>query len=295
MDKRDGAKGRGGAQKSKYQAPASRRYNPNIQRVTHEDFDDEEYAKAKRRLKKKRQMRMRKIKAVLAFLLILAILAVILLLTPVFNVKNISVLGNEMVTLEQIEAQAGSVVGENLFAVSKSSVRNMLLDIPLISDVRVSKKLIPPTVILEISEFVPAGYIELNGRFTVVNEELETLENSQGVDINALPIVSGAEIKSTGRVLQLTDPEKEEALKVFLKTLLKTGLTSQIDYIDMSAMTDIKFSYDGRIEASCGSSLELSRKLRMFKETVSSSALDEKARGTIDLSTPGKAIYAPYE
>ena len=281
--------------KTEYSASGRAAYNPNIRRITHDDFDDEEYAREIRYRKKHQMQRINRLKAVAVFVLAVIMVFIVLFLTPLFNVKNISVSGNNVVTVEQIEAQVGYFVGENLFSVSKKQIRASLMEISMIDGVEINKKLIPPTIVLEISEFVPSGYLKVNEKNIIVNEELKVVENVASVDVERLPQIFGVDALSvrSGKPLKLTDIEKEETLKVFLNTFMQTGLTEHIDYIDMSDIANLKFSFENRIEAECGSDVELSRKLRMFKETVTSSSLNENSKGTIDLSIPGKAIYAP--
>ena len=70
-------------------------------------------------------------------------------------------------------------------------------------------------------------------------------------------------------------------------------MLDKTDYIDVSDKTNITFGYDDRIDAFCGTKLDLERKIRMFYVAVTSNNLAENARGTMDLSTSGKAIYTP--
>ena len=72
-----------------------------------------------------------------------------------------------------------------------------------------------------------------------------------------------------------------------------TGQLGDVLYIDLSSITDLRFSYRGMIDVSCGSALELDKKLRMFKAVMTSGSLDENARGEIDLSDPERSVYIP--
>ena len=155
--------------KTEYSVSGRPVYNPNIRRVTHDDFDDEDYAKEIRYRKKHQMQRINRLKAAAVFVLAVIMVFIVLFLTPLFNVKNISVSGNNMVTVEQIDAQVGYFVGENLFSVSKKQIRANLMEISMIDGVEVNKKLIPPTIVLEISEFVPSGYLKVNEKNIIVN------------------------------------------------------------------------------------------------------------------------------
>ena len=51
--------------------------------------------------------------------------------------------------------------------------------------------------------------------------------------------------------------------------------------------------YQDRINGLCGTQLDLGRKLSLFRETILSNNISDKAKGTIDLTVTGKAVYTP--
>ena len=55
----------------------------------------------------------------------------------------------------------------------------------------------------------------------------------------------------------------------------------------------ISFNYENRLSVICGSSIDFSEKIALFEEAVKSNRLDENARGTMDLTNTGKAVYTP--
>lgn len=81
--------------------------------------------------------------------------------------------------------------------------------------------------------------------------------------------------------------------KILLSTLEATGILDKVIEINVTDVTDITMNYDNRITVQCGTQLDLERKIRLFRETVMSNSLTENARGTMDLSESGKAIYTP--
>lgn len=94
-----------------------------------------------------------------------------------------------------------------------------------------------------------------------------------------------------GEFLTCENSEKTEILQTCLETLEKIDILNKVRDIDISETTGIKFRYDDRLDVLCGTQLDLERKLRLFKETVSNNNLAENAKGTIDLSVTGKAVY----
>ena len=100
---------------------------------------------------------------------------------------------------------------------------------------------------------------------------------------------------SIGEVLTLynEDADKAQVLETCLSVMDSIGMLSKLDYIDLTDITNIRFGYDDRIDALCGTRLELERKIRMFNVAVSSGNIDDNARGVMDLSVAGRAEYIP--
>ena len=244
---------------------------------------------------KKRRLRILRIRAAVIAVLSVALIIVLLFVTPIFNIRNISVSGNNIVTLDQINACVGDVVGQNLFATWSSTIENRLKSIAYIDEVTVSKALIPPTLYVNIKECETAAYFESNGKQVILNADLKVLDDSNTFPINGIPLIRGIEPSdyTVGRRFELKDTEKQEALSVFLKTMSATDQLKDVLYVDLSEITDIRFNYKGMIDVSCGSMLELDKKLRMFKAAITSGSLKENARGTMDLSNPEQAVYTP--
>lgn len=243
--------------------------------------------------RKKRRLRMMRIRAAAVFALAVALVIVLLFVTPIFNIKSISVSGNNIVTLDQINACIGDVVGKNLFATWSSSVEKRLRSIAYIDDAEVSKALIPPTLYVNIKECEIAAYFEYEGKQVILDPDLKVLDDSNKFPVDGVPLIRGIEPSgyTVGRTFELDDSEKQSALSIFLKTMSDTGQLKEVLYIDLSSITDIKFSHKGMIDVSCGSALELDKKLRMFKAVMTSGSIGENARGEIDLSDPEQAVY----
>lgn len=248
-----------------------------------------------RNRRKKQHLKMMRIRAAVIFVLAVAVVSALLFITPLFNIRSVSVSGNNMVTLDQINGSIGDIVGQNLFSTWNSTIEKRLKEIAYIDEVEVSRAIIPPTVYVNIKECETAAYFELNGKQVILNPELKVLDDSNSFSLSNVPLVRGIEVEeySVGKRLTLSNTEQQEALAIFLRTMYNTGQLNGILYVDFSTITDIKFNYNGMIDVSCGSVLELDKKLRMFKAVMTSGSLKENSRGTIDLSDPERAVYTP--
>ena len=243
---------------------------------------------------KERRMQKKRRRIVLALIALCVIVLILLFLTPIFNIRTISVEGNQIVTDEQIVEKLKPLIGENLLRTTDGKIAQMLQEIPYVSSVDVQKKLFPPSVEVTVSEYTPAAIVRGGGKNLTVSSSLMVLEELNAAR-NKLPVVTGVELQSAniGESLNVGNDYKDSTLKTMLRTLEATGLLADVKEVNINSLTAITMNYDDRITAQCGSQLDIERKIRLFKEAVTSDALANNARGTIDLSDPGKAIYTP--
>ncbi len=251
-----------------------------------------------RRIEQTRKRYRRRVKSIRAALVLAAAAAaavILIFMTPIFNIRQIALEGNNSVTKEQIEEKVGSLIGENLFSVTGSRIRGMVMEIPQVESVDVAKKLFPPSVTLTITETYPAAYLLSGNSTIVIDADMKVIGDSGTFSTDGIPSISGISIPSYEMNKQIVSDssEKDETLRIMLSSFESTGLLGDITYISLDDMSDIKFNYANRLECSCGSSLEMERKIRMFAETIASSSMDANSMGTIDLSTPGQAVYQP--
>lgn len=247
------------------------------------------------RRRKKRRRRSIRIRLMLGVGVTALLILILLFLTPLLNIRSFTISGNSLVTTEEIAGRLEGLTDKNLLLVSEKNVKGMLSDLSCIDDAEVSKYLIPPTVKIDIKESIPAARVELNGYDVVIDPNLKVLSDNGTLKPEALPRVEGLPVTkySVGSVLTLAqdNDERLEVLKTALTVMSKIDMIYDADYIDLTDITSIRFGYDDRIDAMCGTRLELERKIRTFNVTVNN--LPPNARGIIDLTETGKAVYNP--
>lgn len=242
--------------------------------------------------RKQRLLRQKRIKAAAVFGLFLLVAVILIFMTPVFNIRQITLEGNSSVTKEQIQEKVGDLIGKNLFATTSGKIEARVKEIPQVSSADAAKKLFPPSIKLSITECSPAAYLLSGNKIIVIDSDLKILDDSNSFNTDVIPSISGISIPSYTLNTRLSSDsaEKEEILSTMLKSFESTGLLSSVSYVSLDDLTNIKFNYKNKIEADCGSQLELDRKIRMFAAAVSSDSLDANTTGTIDLSVPGTAV-----
>lgn len=245
-----------------------------------------------RRKKRIREQKMRRI-AFFSFLALIAVL-IVMFFTPLFNIKNVEITGNNRISNEQITETVGEIAGKNLFAFRKGRIKNKLSKIAYVDKVSVKKKAFPPTLTIEIKECVPAFQAEYAGTFAVVDKFGKVLEQT-AEKLENVPVMEGVTITSAkvSELVAFKDSETQKIIMSCIENMEKAGIIGDITVMSFEDMTNITFNYQSRLDVICGTHIDFQRKLALFKEAVNSNKLTENSRGTINLSTTGKAIYTP--
>lgn len=256
------------------------------QRVS-EDLLRERYEK--RRKKRKRQIFV--MRSALMFTLCLLLVLIILFMTPLFNVRRITVSGNNVISIEEIDSYIGDLAGENLLKVSEDDVFSRLSKLAYIKNVSVEKNYLKTTLNVYVEEREACGYIEeAGGYFLFDNEGVILAQVSDKPD--KIPYVIGNTDENAKNDIKIGEPYAT-VLTDSLKLMRKLGILEGVDNFDITDLSDIKFTYENRLDVSCGSSIDLDRKLRLFEAMVNNNNLADKAQGSVDLSVTGNARYSP--
>lgn len=177
-----------------------------------------------------------------SFLLLLLIGAILyFLLSPVFNITNISVVNNSKITSQQIISLSGISIDENTFKIRLGQVEKQIKENPYIDTVKVSRKL-PNEIQIEVTERTATYMLEFVNSVVYLNNQgymLEVTENK----IQA-PIITGyatpAEEIKPGNRLCKEDLQKLEMVHRIMETannyeigdlITKIGIADKNNYI----------------------------------------------------------------
>lgn len=225
----------------------------------------------------------------LTLIIIVAALIVIMLLTPGFDIKEINVYGNSVVKNEDIIKSSGIVKGVNIFSVSLKSARDNIEEMGYIESVKVKRNL-PSSIDIEVVEAAGVAYIVTkNGNVMITADGrcidlVNISENKKDEEQKQLPVIRG--IKSIkykiGGKIKSEESEKLEVLFECLKEFSKYGYVFEMEYIDVSDVEDVRFSYNqGKLKVSMGSREKTPYKVECFGPILE--AIGENPEGFIDL------------
>ena len=228
-NKKSNQKGKGG------QAPENKTSKPKSKKiVVNGDINKQEMS-----YNQKIQLQKRKIikkLSIALFLIVLLIGGIIyLFLSPIFNIKKITVINNTSITTEQVISISGIVPNKNMFKFSKREAKNKLLSNPYIEDAKITRNIFNDEVKIDIKERTATIMLEYGNSFVYINNQGYILEIS-AEKINS-PIIKGyvthlEDIKPGNRLCK-DDLERLEVVLRILETAESNGIENLITHIDV--------------------------------------------------------------
>lgn len=134
--------------------------------------------------------------------------------SPFFNLQQIVIEGNSLVSKQDLLALANVGPGTNMFQVPTSAVKKNILLHPLIEQVEVSSRF-PSTLVIKVVERRPAAMIPVQNGFVVVDAQGLFLQRSDTWPKDRLPIISGVQLPSNLNLgQQIPNPGLLEGIKL---------------------------------------------------------------------------------
>jgi len=211
------------------------------------------------------------------FLVFLLVAGFILVNSPLFEINNITVTGNCLLTDEEIRAASGLVPGSNIFRVRLGEAREQLEALPLVRQAELERRL-PATVSIVIEERVPVALLNIGGNLWEVDVEAVPVRK-KGTGWDGLPVITGVGVGDPNltRVLEtivsLPDQVVQDLSEVFVGPDLRYTL----------------YTFEG-IEVRLGMAERLDQKGEMLLEILSLVRQGGRKVEYIDLSEPEKAV-----
>lgn len=202
---------------------------------------------AKKKLTKQQQIAIKKKKAILKIVKVLTLIIVIIgvsiyvALSPLFNIKEINVIGNSKLSKEEIISLSELKTDENTFKVSKKNIKNKVKANAYIENVKIRRKL-PDKVEIIVVERVATYMIPFANSYIYINNQGYMLEiTSQKAEMPAIVGISTPEeelhegqrlisedLVKLGEVLQIMESANANEL---VDLITKIDISNRQDYI----------------------------------------------------------------
>lgn len=245
----------------------------------------------KKKTKPQNEKSKRKKKKVLKVIKWLTLLGIVIagiiyaMLSPIFNINNITVTGNSKISSETIISLSGLGIEQNIFNFRTSNVINSVKENAYIDKVEVKRKL-PDRVEISVTERETTFMLTFGNAYAYINNQGYILEitNEKG----NYPIITGYETATEqvieGNRLVTNDLEKlNDVLKIMEATSSGDGeLKSKITKIDIKDKTNYILTLEKeKKKIEFGDTTNLSTKILWINEFLDS---EKENEGTIYLN-----------
>ena len=238
----------------------------------------------------KKAKRKRLIKRTIIFLIFLVIAGIVFVTqTNFFNIKNVDLTGEYVITGDGIREKTSSLIGENIFFIDETEIKKNIKTDPYVDTIKISKKY-PNILKIDVKEKKGFYYILENGVYNILNDELVLLEKVDNIEDKELVEVKGIELGNTSIGEQIENNSRiNKVLYYFYRMaceLEKQGETVKVTAIDLGELSNVK-AYIGNIEIRLGADEDLIKKMNKAINIYKSGLV----KSYIDVSFEGSPVF----
>lgn len=191
-------------------------------------------SKKQAKILKKQKRRSKMLKA-LSLLILVIVGLVFALVSPIFNIKEITVKNNNQIPEETIISLSKIKQGENIFKLNKNYIKREIETNPYIKNVTIERK-IPNKVVINIEERVKTFNIEYLNGYAYINNQGYILEIAE--EKTDLPVIKGISTEQEQIVernrLNKQDLEKLETVIQIINICKDYEIDTKITGVDIS-------------------------------------------------------------
>ena len=193
---------------------------------------------------RKKQKKRKRIKRIIQTMTILCLLAggvTFALISPIFNIQEVQVVGNQLVQADTIVSLSGLSKNQNIFKFINLQIERKIKENPYIQEAKV-KRIFPNAVQIQVEERQRNFNIEFMNKYAYINNQGYILEIANNkLDV---PVIQGIKTSEEnvveGKRLETEDLEKLETV-IQIVTIWKTNNIEQvINNIDITDKNEYK-------------------------------------------------------
>lgn len=187
---------------------------------------------------RRRMKRIKRIKKIIKWAMLIIIIAggiTFTMVSPIFNIQEIQVTNNQLVSSDTIKSLSGISTGQNIFRFIKSKIEENVKQEPYIESAKVTR-IFPNKINIEVEERKRDFSLEFMNGYAYINNQGYILEINN--DKAGLPVIQGATTKEEnivpGNRLEKEDLERLEVVIQIMNACKSQGLDSKVTTIDIS-------------------------------------------------------------
>lgn len=242
-------------------------------------------------LKAKRRRLMRRI-IVMSIILVIGAM-IFATKSNVFIIKKVAVLGNPIMSGEDVKKRTENLIGQNIFYINKNNIIDEAKKNPYVENVEISK-MYPKQVNIKISEKKGIYYLDKDGYKYILDNESNLLEKTDNVENRNLVNIIGIDLKDVELGNKTLDNNRIlEFLDIFYKIIKNNPTNYNIDVIDVSDLMNIKV-YIGEVEGRIGNDENIPDKMNKLLHIIENPNIGI-TKGYVDVGFNGSPIYFKEE
>lgn len=198
--------------------------------------------KKEQRNKRKKEKRIRRIKIAIEIIIFIGAIvgsSIFAMTSPIFNIKDIKVSNNKIVSSEEIISLSELKSEENIFKFNRNITINKIKENAYIDTIKIHRKL-PSTLEIEVTEREPKFSVEHLGKYAYISTQGYILEISE--DSKGLVIIQGVTTKEedvlAGKRLNNHDLLALETVIKIMYIVKENNLEGKVNSIDISNKND---------------------------------------------------------
>ncbi|WP_270646543.1 cell division protein FtsQ/DivIB [Paeniclostridium hominis] len=227
-----------------------------------------------------------------SFILLIILLIYICISSSIFDLKEVTLKGNDKIVRDDIIKISSIKIGNNLFQYNINEIKKNILKNPYINYVKVSRK-IPNKLIIEIKENTEDAIIKVDKRYFYIQEDGLILSEKNDITNKHIPIIKGIELKEKDiNTFIKTNNNNQGLLIKTLKILKDNKMLREIktidikkNYINMENTDDIKIT------------MKLDENIQYNVKRLNEILIDLKSnnikKGNVNLVSKEQAVYSP--
>ncbi len=243
---------------------------------------------AQKLIKLRRIRKIRNFTLIAATLLIISIIAVFTVYEFLFVIKDVEVNGLTKYDESEIMEIADTVEGKNLYSFNVAQVQDKLVFyFPYLRTVDINR-VIPDTVVYNVSEETPMYYTQVYGEYFIMNSELKVLGSITEEDAKSQSLIylKLPEVKKAvaGRAIVLSDSRNERYIRDVTADVCSSQFYENINIIDLRDKFNITMVYDEKYRLIFGSSENIDIKLQTAGQIFLDPLFQNGNKAIVDLN-----------
>ena len=234
----------------------------------------------------------RQIKKIILMCIILFI-GVLLFISKsnVFTIRKVSILGNPIMSGEDIKEKTEYLIGQNIFFIKKGDIIKTAMENPYVKDVEITK-IYPRQINIKITEKQGIYCSEKDGQYYIFSDKGILLEKTENIDNRKLIKLLGVDKNLDGINLgdSISDNQRMiNILNIFSQITEVNPSNYKIDYIDLSDFMNIRV-YIGDVEGRLGNDENIPDKMNKLIHIVENTEIGIE-KGYVDVGFNGSPVY----